>query len=38
MLGGLILNVVLGGLIPVVAIRYRQAEARRMDAEGLRRS
>lgn len=37
LLGG-IMSVVLGGLLPVVAVRYRQAEARRMDAEELRRS
>lgn len=37
-LGGGILTLVMGPLIPVINIRYRQAEARRMDAEGIRRS
>lgn len=35
--GGL-LTLVLGPLTPVINLRYRQAEARRMDAEGIRRS
>ncbi len=34
---GGIVTLVLGPLIPVVNMRYRQAEARRMDAEGIRR-
>lgn len=36
LIGG-ILTVVVGSLIPVVMLRYRQAEARRLDAEELRR-
>ena len=35
---GGILTLVIGPLTPVVNMRYRQAEARRMDAAGLRRS
>ena len=37
-LGGTIGTFVLGGITPVIAMRYRQAEARRMEAEGIRRS
>lgn len=37
MLGG-ILTGVLGGLIPVVRNRYRQAEQRKLEADALRRS
>ena len=35
---GGIVSLVIGPLLPVVNMRYRQAEARRMEAEGLRRS
>ena len=35
---GVILTFVMGGLLPVIVTRYRQAEARRMEAESLRRS
>ncbi len=35
---GAILGLVCGINLPIVAMRYRQAEARRMDAEALRRS
>ena len=38
MLCGSLAVLVLGPLVPVVRSRYRQAEARRMEAEGLRRS
>ncbi len=38
MLIGFIGSVVLGSLFPVVVIRYRQAEARKMDAEAFKRS
>lgn len=37
MLGGTLLAALMGGLYPVVRARYMQAEARRMDAEALRR-
>ncbi len=37
MLGGGLLAGIMGGLYPVVRMRYTQAEARRMDAEALRR-
>lgn len=37
-LGGVILSVVPGCLLPVIRMRYRQAEARRMQAEELRRA
>jgi MFS family permease len=37
LLGG-ILTVVLGGLLPVLRLRYREAETRRLEAEELRRS
>ena len=33
---GVIFTAVIGGLIPVVRQRYRQAEDRRLEAEGLR--
>lgn len=36
-LGGGILTLVLGALLPVLRVRYRQAEAYRMEAEDLRR-
>ncbi|MDQ7013239.1 MAG: hypothetical protein Q9O74_05000 [Planctomycetota bacterium] len=36
-LGGSLLAGLMGGLYPVVRMRYAQAEARRMDAEALRR-
>lgn len=36
-LGGFILTVVLGCLLPVVMRRYAQAEQRKMDAEQIRR-
>jgi hypothetical protein len=34
---GVIFVAVMGGLLPVVQLRYAQAEARRLEAEGLRR-
>ena len=37
LLGGGIATMVLGGLLPVARLRYRQAEQRRMDAEQFRR-
>jgi hypothetical protein len=37
-LAGFILTFVCGGLLPVLLLRYRQAEARRMQAQDLRRS
>jgi hypothetical protein len=37
LLGGSILTFVMGGLLPVVIMRYRQAEARKMDAQLLRK-
>lgn len=37
-LGGAIVTTVMLSLVPVINMRYRQAEARRMDAEGIRRS
>ncbi|MFG0241189.1 MAG: hypothetical protein ACF8R9_00240 [Phycisphaerales bacterium JB054] len=37
LLGGVLLASLMGGLYPVVRARYMQAEARRMDAEALRR-
>jgi hypothetical protein len=36
LIGG-ILTFVMGGLLPVVIVRYRQAEARKVDAELLRK-
>ena len=33
---GVILTVVMGGLLPMIRARYRQAEHRRIDADGLR--
>jgi hypothetical protein len=33
---GTIVTIVLGGQLPMICSRYRQAENRRMDAEGLR--
>ncbi len=33
---GLILTVVMGSLLPMILARYRQAEHRRIDADGLR--
>ena len=38
LLCGAILGLVCGINLPIVAMRYRQAEMRRMDAEALRRS
>ncbi len=38
MLGGILSTVLFGSLLPVVLIRYRAAETRRMEAEQLRRS
>lgn len=38
LLVGAILAAVLGGLMPVTLMRYRQAEQRRLDAEELRRA
>jgi hypothetical protein len=35
---GSIYTVVLGALIPIVRLRYREAENRRVEAEGLRSS
>lgn len=35
-LAGFVASVVMGSLYPVVRLRYRQAEARRMEAAGLR--
>jgi len=37
-LTGLIMTLVMGGLFPVVRLRYRQADERKMEAESLRRS
>lgn len=37
LLGGAILSLVMGVLLPVVRVRYRQAEKRKLDAEELRR-
>ena len=36
-LGGFIATCLFGALLPVILIRYRQAEARRLEAEQLRR-
>jgi hypothetical protein len=38
LLGGFVLSAVLLPLLPVVRMRYRQAEARRIQAEELRRA
>lgn len=38
LLGGGIGTIVLGSLIPVVRMRYKQAERRKLDAEGIRNS
>lgn len=38
LLSGVIFTIVVGCLIPVVRMRYRQAEERRLQAEGLRGS
>jgi hypothetical protein len=38
LLCGLIFSIVVGGLIPVVRLRYRQAENRRIDAQSIRAS
>ena len=35
---GFIIEFVFGINLPIMAMRYRQAEARRLDAEALRRS
>lgn len=37
LLTGVILSAVMGGLLPVVRMRYAQAESRRMEAAALRR-
>lgn len=37
LLVGVIATAVMGGLLPITLMRYRQAERRRMDAEDLRR-
>lgn len=37
MLVGAVLTFVMGGLLPVIRLRYRQAEQRKLDAEELRR-
>lgn len=37
-LTGLVLSCVIGGIFPMVRRRYREAEGRRLDAEGLRKS
>lgn len=37
-LGGFLLSCLFGALLPVVLVRYRAAEVRRMQAEQLRRS
>ena len=37
-LGGIVTGAVFGGLLPVILARCRAAEARRMEAEQLRRS
>src|SRR5262245_14123080 len=36
MIGGIV-TFVMGGLLPMVIVRYRQAEARKMDAQLLRK-
>ena len=36
LLGGSILDITLGPLIPVVHMRYRQADQRKLDAQSLR--
>ena len=38
LLCGTIYTTVVGGLIPAVRLRYRQAEERRLEAEALRKS
>lgn len=38
LLGGGLLGAIFGSLLPVVRARYAQAEARRLDAEMLRRT
>ena len=35
-LGGAVLSAIMGGLLPMILARYRQAEYRRIDAAGLR--
>lgn len=37
LLGGFVMSATLGPLLPVVRARYRQAEARRMEAAEIRR-
>lgn len=37
LLGGFIATCVFGALLPVILIRYRQADVRRLEAEQLRR-
>jgi hypothetical protein len=38
LLGGFLSTCLFGALLPVILMRYRQAEVRRMEAEQLRRS
>jgi hypothetical protein len=38
LMGGLVFTIVMGGLIPVVRLRYRQAEGRHLQAENFRGS
>jgi hypothetical protein len=38
LLGGGICAMVFGGNLPMILMRYKQAEARRLDAESMRRS
>ncbi len=38
LLGGGITAIVMGAMLPIARLRYRQAEARRLDAEQFRRS
>lgn len=37
-LSGVIVLIVMGGLLPVIRMRYREAEHRKIDAHGLRAS
>jgi hypothetical protein len=36
LLCGVIISAVMGSLLPVIRLRYRQAEQRRIDADGIR--
>ena len=38
LLGGGVVSIVMGSLLPLARLRYRQAEQRKMDAEQFRRS